>query len=58
LIDKDNKTINYNKDLNEQATTLLKKRVLPKANDNFARHMDLIENNKLYLVCDTIKEEL
>ena len=30
----------------------------PKANDNFARYMDLIKNNKLFLVCDTIKEEL
>ena len=37
---------------------LVKKRALPKANDNFARYMDLIKNNKLFLVCDTIKEEL
>lgn len=58
LIDKDNKAINYNKDLNEQLNTLLKKRALPKANYNFARYMDLIKNNKLFLVCDTIKEEL
>jgi transposase len=58
LIDKDKKTVNYNKDLNEQPNTLLKKRALPKTNDNFSRHMDLIKNNKLYLVCDTIKEEL
>ena len=37
---------------------LVKKRALPKANDNFARYMDLIKNSKLFLVCDTIKEEL
>ncbi len=58
LIDKDKKAVNYNKDLNEQPNTLLRKRALPKANDNFARYMDLIKNNKLFLVCDTIKEEL
>ena len=37
---------------------LLKKRALTKANDNFARYMCLIKNNKLFLVCDMIKEEL
>lgn len=58
LIEKDQAAVNYNKDLNEQPNTLLKKRALPKANDNFARYMDLIKNNKLFLVCDTIKEEL
>ena len=58
MIDKDKKAVNYNKDLNEQPNTLLRKRALPKANDNFARYMDLIKNNKLFLVCDTIKEEL
>ena len=58
LIDKDKNAVNYNKDLNEQPNTLLRKRALPKANDNFARYMDLIKNNKLFLVCDTIKEEL
>ena len=58
LIDKDKKAVNYNKDLNEQPNTLLRKRALPKANDNFTRYMDLIKNNKLFLVCDTIKEEL
>ena len=58
LIEKDIEADNYNNDLNEQTDGLLKKRALPKANDNFARYMDLIKNNKLFLVCDTIKEEL
>ena len=58
LIEKDIAAVNYNKKSNEQTDILLKKRTLPKANDNFARYMDLIKNNKFFLVCDTIKKEL
>ena len=41
LIEKDITADNYNKELNEQTDSLLKKRALPKANDNFARYMYL-----------------
>ena len=41
LIEKDIEADNYNNDLNEQTDGLLKKRALPKANDNFARYMYL-----------------
>ena len=58
LIEKDIAAVNYNKKSNEQTDILLKKRTLPKANDNFTRYMDLIKNNKFFLVCDTIKKEL
>ena len=58
MIEREIAAVNYNKDINKQTDRLLKKRALLKANDNFARYMDLIKNNKLFLVCDTIKEEL
>lgn len=41
LIEKDITADNYNKELKEQTDSLLKKRALPKANDNFARYMYL-----------------